>query len=188
LRTKIRFTATCLVVTCGTLLIGCPGTVAPPDYDFLDRFPAGRKLCTKDRTQIIKSFRFDSAAAAGKVKVTFGDEEEQFEVPGSFAFTNMTKARSPSATLTITYQATEESKAQFRKLAARRTAKVRPDDKATWPAELPVTQTFSVLRGAKPADPLSTFELTDASGTRIELDLSQTVDANGSPVECDSPR
>src|ERR1043165_8696956 len=100
--TRDRLALTSLVALCGVMMIAC-GFVPPPDCDFLDKFPAGRKLCNKDRTQIIKAFHFHDGASTGEVTVTFGDAEEQFKIPGSFAFTEMTKARSPSAKLTITY-------------------------------------------------------------------------------------
>jgi hypothetical protein len=165
-------------------MIGCPGTIAPPDFDFFDRFPAGRKLCNKDRTQILRAVRFDTAAPSGKVTVTFGDAEEKFEVSGDFTFTNLKTDRSPSATLTITYRATEASKVQFRTLIAREKAKARNAAEVRWPVELPNTQVFSVVRRSKPADPLRGFELTDESGTRFEFDPSQSVNADGQPVDC----
>jgi hypothetical protein len=89
--TRIRPAAMSLVVLCTILMTACFGLVPPPDFDFLDRFPASRKLSNKDLAQIIRGFHFHDETGAGKVTVTFGDADEEFKIPGSFIFTDMKK-------------------------------------------------------------------------------------------------
>jgi hypothetical protein len=185
MRATMRFAAIILVVLGITMMIGCFGMVAPPDHDFLERFPAGRKICNRNRAQIIRACYFDTAAATGKLKVTFADAEDKFDVPGSFTFTNMKADRSPTATLTIVYGATDKLKGRYRKLVARQTSKAGPAEREIRPAELPDTQEFSVKRGSKPGSPMETFELTDKAGILIKLDPSQTFNGKGEPIECD---
>jgi hypothetical protein len=102
-------------------------------------------------TNFYKSFdfKFDKKDAygnyseTGTLTVVVGDANTSLELTGKFILTNERHTTTPSATVEVTYDITDEVKTRFREAAKQFKVGAKPGDEIlTVPDELPNRQTF----------------------------------------------
>jgi hypothetical protein len=142
--------------------------------EFSKHFPADINLANRADTHPLNRvhFTFDTIASGGsrsdtgKVKFTYGDEQERFEVAGTFTVSNKARSPNPWATLAITLTPTEEQKGKYRDLVKRVKGKAKPGVNLNLPEEIPSKEDFHAQLHIGEKRPL---ELTDSLGNKLEF-------------------